>query len=118
MKKVIILLIFSFLSFSCEKENLVPASEIPDWLKNIINQNEKTLSADEKSPVAITAWIRYQYLDNFYFEYINPILSSGPPIYDWNGNLYPFKQDEILKYGKEKCCKQYVWKGPSYFMDD
>ena len=57
MRKIIILLILSFLSFSCDKENLVPASEIPDWLKDIITQNETILNVNEKSPIAITAWI-------------------------------------------------------------
>ena len=50
MRKIIILLILSFLSFSCDKENLVTASEIPDWLKsNIENLELQIESGDHPS---------------------------------------------------------------------
>lgn len=117
MKKTIILLILSFLSFSCNKENLVPASEIPDWLKSNIENLELQIESGDHPSLNISAWIRYKYLDNYYFEFYNPVSSSGPTPYDWNGNL-AFDQEQRLKYYNERCCKQIVWKGPSYFMDD
>lgn len=113
MKKLIILLILSFLSFSCEKENFVPDSEIPDWLKGIITQNETTLKSNKNSPVGITAWVRYKHLEDYYFEHINPISSLAYVIYDWEGNLVQLNHEFL----KELCCKQYVWKGSSYFLD-
>jgi hypothetical protein len=118
MKKVIILLIFSFLLFSCEKENLIPASEIPDWLKDRIAQDEIDIESGNRPDLEIGAWIRFKYLDTHYFEYHNLLSSSGPTIYDWDGDSRPFNQEELLKYGQEKCCKQYIWKGSSYFIDD
>ncbi len=113
MKKIIILLLFSFMSFSCEKENLVPATEIPNWLKDRIAQDEKDIESGNRPDLENAALVRFIYLENYYFEYHNLVRSSLYQIYDWDGKSHPFNQEELTKYEIEKCCKQYPWKGSS-----
>jgi hypothetical protein len=118
MKKVAILLFLSFLIFSCEKESFVPASEIPDWLNDRIALDEIEIESGDRPDLKMGEWIRFKYLDNNYYEYHNPLSSSMYNIYDWNGNLHPFNQEDLSKYTNEKCCKKYVWRGSFYFKDN
>lgn len=115
MKQIVLSLVLATFFISCGKEDVVPADEIPGWLQDIIQQNEEELESNNKSAVAITAWARFTYLEEYYFEYHNPILSSLPPVYDWEGNEVQFDQASYEAYQNEKCCMKYVWRGPSYF---
>lgn len=115
MKSFIFLLFPVFFLFSCEKENQIPASEIPGWLKDQIAQDAKLMESDDRPDLALAAWIRFQYHGESYFEYHNPLLSSGPPVYDWDGNKVYWGQENYLDYENGKCCKRYIWYGSSYF---
>lgn len=118
MKRIVFSLIFILYLFSCAEENQPADTEIPAWLQDIIEQNEEELKKDEGALVSITAWVRFTYRDAYYFEYHNPILSSMPPVHDWEGTLVQFDQESFDDYSQQKCCKWYVWKGPSYFLDN
>ena len=61
------------------------------------------------------AWIRYKWQEEYYFEYHNmassflimPISATGDTLHFSPGAT-------STNYYKEKCCRQYVWKGPNY----
>jgi len=100
---------------SCEKENSAPGPEIPDWLKDRIAQDEEVLKTNPQSVLSITAWISYYYAGNYYFENHNLLSSAWPETFNYEGTLINHNQESSLNYWTNKCCKQYIWKGPSYF---
>jgi hypothetical protein len=115
MKKLAFVFVLFFFLSSCEKK-FVPENEIPNWLKDIINGYELSLQQNPKNPVLNgTAWIRYKWNNEYYFEYRSLISSSF---------AYPisFNRDTLkvcpvcigTDYYDNKCCKQYVWKGDFY----
>jgi len=116
MKKLALLFTFSMIFLSCEKTLPdVPEKEIPDWLKTKISHDEQLIVASPKAGSAWGAWIRYKWEKTYYFEYSNitssslyiPISVSGDSLY---ANIYDTNAD----YYKNKCCKQFVWKGPLF----
>lgn len=114
MKKILLVLLPAILLISCEKQYLVPADEVPEWLKTRIAEIEDEIEANPKSGLDIGAWIRYEYNDQYYFEWHNLLSSSFPPIYDTDGNIMTYSWDNSSGYQKDKCCKKFVWKGPSW----
>ena len=102
------------LLISCEKDYLVPVAEIPGWLKDRIAETEKEIGGDQKSGLEITAWIRYTYKGDYFYEFINPLSSYWPHLYNRKGELMTFSTMDIWKYQEEKCCKTFIWKGPDY----
>jgi hypothetical protein len=117
MKRVILLLLPVMLLTACEKQSFVPSGDVPEWLKEMIREAEEGDSNPPMYGTDFGAWVRYKYAGNYYFEWINPILSSFPPVYDQSGRLSNMDQDEYARYQNGKCCKKYVWKG-SAFPDD
>ncbi len=108
-----------FLASCKKKENieidtLVPRSEIPVWLINIIEGNEITISLDHWLDSDTGAWLRYKYEKQYYFEYYNALMSSYPPVYNYEGERIMLDQKEFQKYSENKCCRQFVWKGSAY----
>ncbi|MBU1013383.1 MAG: hypothetical protein KKG99_10275 [Bacteroidetes bacterium] len=120
MKKPLILLVLSLILISCEKkkdiqnENFVPESEIPVWLKERIAADKIASLTDQYSSLEISAWIRYKYEGNYFFENHNLLSSSFPPVYNFQGSIVPLNEESYLNYQNVKCCKQFVWKGSSY----
>lgn len=114
LKQSFFLFLLVFTISSCEKDYLIPKGEVPDWLKERIAQDEKEIELNPQSGLDIAAWIRYKYQSNYYFEYHNLLMSSMPPVYDYDGDIVIFNQDSYQKFHNDKCCKQFVWKGPSY----
>ena len=105
--------LISFFALSCEKDYyLIPANEIPRWLKKRIAEDEKKIAADPMSGLDVAAWIRYKYEGDYYFEYRNGLSSLGPEQYDYDGNKY--QPEDIFEYMENRCCKRFVWKGPNY----
>lgn len=110
MKKLLIVLLVSISTLSCEKDNLIPKKDIPDWLKESIDALEQKIEAEPTTSQAYGSWVRYEWKNNYYFEFINPISSLSATPKDMNGDLL----NNYSEYLNEKCCMRYVWKGPKY----
>lgn len=115
MKNPIILISFALVMLSCEKDYLIPKEDIPDWLKTRIEISDKLLKDKPKAMDAYGAWIRYEWENDYYFEYSN-ILSSyiGGPITFQGDTLGYITDPRVMDYAQNRCCKQYVWKGPRF----
>lgn len=117
MKRVLLLLLPVIMLTSCEKQFLVPSGDVPVWLKEMIREAEAGEPASPMLGSSFGAWVRYKYEGEYYFEWINPVSSFFPPVYDWHGNTFSFDNAIYSDYQNGKCCKKYVWKG-SEFPDD
>ncbi len=105
----------SLLLFSCEKDYLVPQEELPEWLISKIENDEQIIEESPKYYLASGAWARYEWNTEFYFEYWNPLSSTFPhPISQIGDTLEIYANDANSDYCQEKCCWEYVWKGPKY----
>ncbi|MBE0677658.1 MAG: hypothetical protein IH592_02725, partial [Bacteroidales bacterium] len=100
MKKIMLFLLPALMLVSCEKNYLVPADEVPSWLKNRIAETEKELQSNPKSGLDMGAWIRYSYEGDYYFEWLSPISSSFPPIHSYDGELMTYFTSLYQKYVK------------------
>lgn len=118
MRKLSLLIIVFFCLVSCEKNGLVPDNEIPNWLKERIAQDEAKINSDPMSGLDIGAWVRYKFEGEFYFEYKNALSSAGLHLYSETGDQVIASELWWWKYRYNKCCKKYVWKGPSYIDYD
>ena len=116
MKKIICLLFYILFLTSCEKglDFLIPSSEVPVWLKVRIAIDEKIIESDPQSGLEISAWIRYKFDGEYFFEYRNGFSSLGPEKFSYNGVKIMLNQEPYLNFERDKCCRQFVWKGPSY----
>lgn len=87
MKKIIALAFtLSVILISCGKDNLLlPQDEIPAWLKTRIAEDEAKIESDSMSGLDLGAWMRYKFEGEYYFEYYNPIMSSLPPVFAYDG---------------------------------
>ena len=118
MKRIIFLFSFALLILSCEKAKIEPDPEIPNWLQNRIAHDKEIIKSNPQSGLDIAAWIRYYYDGHYYFEYLNLLSSAGPPTYNYEGIQFKFSQETYFAYRSNRCCKYYIWKGPSYFEID
>lgn len=116
MKKIVTLFVVTLFLISCEKwpDFLIPSSEVPRWLKERISDDEKKIKSDSQSGLDVAAWIRYKFQGDYYFEYRNGFSSLGPGKFDFDSNKIMLNQEPYLNFETEKCCKQFVWKGPNY----
>ena len=115
MKKLALLITFSFVFFSCEKDYLIPNKEVPKWLKEKIEQDEQIIKDSPQLMNSYGAWLRFKWQNEYYFEYHNVLSSSLPsPISAKGDTLHFYATDTNTDYYKEKCCKEYVWKAPNY----
>ena len=116
MKKILYFITIALMITSCEKwpDFLIPSSEVPKWLKERISNDEEIIKSNPQSGLDVAAWIRYKYDEKYFFEYRNGLSSSGPKVYNYDGDQVTFDQESYLIFETEKCCKEFVWKGPSY----
>jgi hypothetical protein len=115
MRKAVLYFFFSLVLFSCEKDSFVPSDEIPGWLKKRISHDEQLIKDSPKYMASYGAWLRYQWKDEFYFEYHNPLSSSSTVPITFDGDsLKIFSNINDQAYGKGRCCRQYVWKAPKF----
>jgi len=114
MKKLLIITLLSISILSCKKDYLIPESEIPDWLKSQIKVSEQKIKEDPSKMPAYGAWVRFNWKNDYYFEYSNPLSSYiGGPI-SFDGDTLKISDPLLMDYSKEKCCMRYVWKGPGF----
>jgi len=111
MKKLIIVMLLSISTLSCEKDKSLLIKDIPDWLKKQISRLEQEIKTDPGTLAAYTAWVRFEWKNDYFFEYINPPSSfmQGPFFID--GKILSLADPGYADFDKEKCCMQYVWKG-------
>lgn len=114
MKKILLILMPLVLFISCERSQLKSSGEVPEWLSQKIVEIEDQIRENPRSGLDVGAWIKYTYNDEYYFEWHNLLSSSFPPIYNFEGDLMFFSWDSNDDYQKGKCCKEYIWKGPSW----
>ncbi len=115
MKKLALLFFISIMFFSCEKEFLIPNKEVPDWLKTKISQDEQAMKDFPQSWRYYGGWLRYDWQNEDYFEYHNPLSSSMPRAISFSGDtLLIYANDVDTDYYKEKCCMTLVWEAPKF----
>ncbi len=115
MKKIVLTFALSLFFFSCEKDYLIPDKEVPEWLKTRINQDEQIIKDSPQLMNAYGAWLRYEWQNEYYFEYHNELSSSSPRAISAKGDTLQFPANYANSdYYKEKCCRQLVWKAPKY----
>jgi hypothetical protein len=120
MKKLFLFLISILVLASCEKkETLVPKSELPNWLKDIVDGYDLSLQQNPNNPVlAGTVWIRYKWNNEYYFEHQSAISSSFD--YPISYNRDTLKVCPVCNgtdYHDNKRSMQYVWKGSIFAAD-
>lgn len=118
MKKIYFILLLVLSISACKKDNTFSQDDIPNWLKERILEDEKIIASNPHSGLDIACWVRYEYSNNYYFEYVNLLSSSFPPVYDFDGKEYNAYLELNSDYLKNRCCKTYVWRGPSYIDID
>ena len=115
MNRILPLLLLASLLLSCEKENLVPEDEWPQWLRTTIEEHESFIQANPKSSAAVGAWKRTTWNRVYYYEYYNLLSSSMPIAISHSGDtLDTYVGDTDSDYHQEKCCGIWVWKGPRF----
>ena len=114
MKKTFLLFAIILFCSSCEKDYLIPDSEVPDWLKDKISQDEATIKSDPKLMPNYGAWIRYEFQGEKYYEYDNPLSSMSRNPYSGTGDRINTTIAPFTDYWNNKCCEAYVWKAPNY----
>ncbi len=115
MKKALILVIATLVFFSCEREYLIPQSEVPKWLKVKIAEDEAYAKDKPSSMIAWGTWSRTKWNDQLYYEYYNPLSSSlAKPISHNQDTLNTYVGVNESGYNSEKCCSVIVWEGPGY----
>ncbi len=115
MKRIIFLFSLALIILSCEKAKIEPNPEIPNWLKERIVQDEETLKSNPNSALNVSAWIRYTYSGNYYFEFVNLLSSMGPQIYKQDGTTFFYTDKNFSGYQSEKCCRSIYLERPFIF---
>lgn len=116
----LISIVLTTIFYSCEKEHneqFGPDDEVPTWLKTRITHDEFEINSNPQSGLDIAAWIRYKFMDEYFFEYHNLLCSAGFVTYNYEGVDVNYFEDPYKDYITNKCCKQFVWKGSSYIGD-
>lgn len=113
MKKIVII-IFTVLAFSsCERDSIVPESELPQWLTEKIQSDESYIKEFPKSWIAAGKWIRTEWNESYYYEYINYLSSTIlAPISHSRDTLDLYNQIIMDDYRSNMCCEKLVWEGP------
>ncbi len=113
MKKLLIIVLTVLAFSSCEKDSLVPKSELPQWLVSKIESDEAQIKINPKSMIAAGKWTRVEWNAFYYYEYENFLSSSIlPPIAHTRDTLSFYNQTLMDNYINNKCCDKLVWKGP------
>lgn len=114
MRNIITLIVITLFGISCEKDYLIPNSEVPKWLREKISADEATISSDPKLMPNYGAWLRYEFQGYRYYEYDNPLSSLSRNPYSEAGVRVNTMVVPYTDYATRKCCERYVWKAPRY----
>ncbi len=109
MKKLFILFALSILSLtSCQEDEPMTTTELPNWLEEKIQFDEDYVSQDASSMLAYGVWVKTRWKGDVYFQYSNLVSSAI---------FYPisFERDtvkfNIADYLEHQCCSELVWRG-------
>lgn len=116
VKKLLVVLTLIAIFTACGKEKDT-SDNLPAWLRGRITADESEIASDPQSSKSLGAWIQYEYHDSVYFEYHNLIMSSLPKVYQYDSTELNSSLPGYTEYQNWKCCKKFIWKGPSYFED-
>ena len=113
MKKLLCLLYpLIFFLTACQHDESPSNSELPAWLNNKIQLDEKTIKDNPKSMVGWGVWVKTQWDENTYFEYSNLLSSSIYfPISFAGDTLTTYIKEAGSDYSNQKCCAEVVWHG-------
>ena len=114
MKKTLLLITIALLFFSCRKDNAVINSNVPEWLKIQIAQDEATIRTDPKLMQNYGAWYSYEFNGEKYYEFDNPLSSLSRNPYSKYGIRINTTEAPFTDYWNQKCCEKLVWKAPNY----
>ena len=114
MHKLLLLFIITVFLTACEKDYLVPENEIPEWLKVRIAEDEAIIKEEPKFMANYGAWLRYEFNNEKYYEYDNPLSSLSRNPYSETGERINTQVPPFTEYWFKKCCERYVWKAPRY----
>lgn len=112
--KATLLSILLLLVVSCERTGYELNPDSPMWLMNRIEKAELQLITDPDSEISVSAWIRYEYSDHYYFENVNLVSSAWPLVYRADGTEFKSNESGYQNYQSGKCCRHFIWKGPLY----
>ena len=114
MRPTLFLFIVIILCLSCEKEYLIPKSEVPGWLKERISKDEQIIKSQPHLMQNYGAWYRYKFERDYFYEYDNPLSSSYGIIYSKDGASINTSIAPYIDYEDKKCCETLIWKAPNY----
>ena len=107
-------ILFFFIFSNCNKNEYINDDWIPPWLKERIAEEEFIIEVSQRPMHFLTAWKRYKYKREYYFEYDDKLSSVSFQIYDNAGKGINFDGEKYTTYNESKCCERFVWKSPGY----
>ena len=114
MKKILLFLFISIMFVSCEKDYLISNKDVPDWLRTDIKHQEQVIKDSPQLMNAYGGWLRYNWQNEYYFEYHNSLSSSSPRAISVNGDtLKIWANDVNTDYYKKNVAKRLFGKHPN-----
>ena len=114
MKKALLLVTIALLFFSCGKDDSSADSDVPEWLKVKISQDEATINSNPALMQNHGAWYSYEFNGETFYEYDNPLSSESRNPYSKEGVRVNCTVAPFTDYWNQKCCEKLVWKAPHY----
>ena len=87
---------------------------VPEWLRDRVAQDEASIAADSTKLRSYGAWIRYNFKNELYYEYDNPLSSMARNPVTVEGEQVNLSDPFFTDYWNKRCCERYVWEGPRY----
>ena len=107
-------ILFLFIFSNCNKNEYINDDEIPQWLKERIAEEEFIIEVSQNPMLFLTAWKRYKYKRDYYFEYDDKLSSLAFQVFDYEGKTVDLNSEQYSTYNEDKCCERFVWKSPGY----
>ena len=114
MKKALLLVTIALMFFSCANDDSSADSDIPEWLKVKISQDEATIKSNPALMQNHGAWYSYEFNGETFYEYDNPLSSESRNPYSKEGVRVNITVAPFTDYWNQKCCEKLVWKAPHY----
>jgi len=114
MKTTIFFFTIALFLSACAKDNSTSDSDIPEWLKLKIEQDEATIKAHPELMQNHGAWYSYEFNGAIYYEYDNPLSSESRNPYSFAGVRVIITEAPFTDYWNQKCCEKLVWEAPHY----